>query len=137
MKKLFILLSLLLAFTVVNAQQSMTGSTRTSGSIIPAGTASVVLYESLIPQYDVSLQIVPTIVSGDSSNVAVAVWQSNSLAGTAYTELTTYRDTITSTNGKLISISDFGGAKLKVIGTGITTDTVTITVYPVYKLPPY
>lgn len=99
-------------------------------------TATTITLPSTIPQeYEYSYQIIPTAVGvGDSVNSAVALWVSNSYAGTAWTELTSARDTITSTNGILIEGTDAKNLRHRLVLTGTVLDTATIVVYQVYKL---
>lgn len=136
MKRLLIVLAAIAFSAALYGQKNyVIGGAIISDTVKATGTATVTLYEELFDQCDVSLQIVPTSTSGDSVNCAIAIWQSNTVGGTAYTEITAKRDTITGTTGILIDIADYPGIKLRIIGTGITTDSLTFTVYPLYKQP--
>lgn len=99
-------------------------------------TNDTITFLNIIPQeYDYSYQIIPTAVgSGDSVNAAVALWVSNDYDGTAWTELTTARDTITGTTGILVEGTNAANARHRLILTGTVLDTSTIKVYYVYKL---
>ena len=99
-------------------------------------TATTITLPSVLPQeYDYSYQIIPTAVGvGDSVNSAVALWVSNSYAGTSWTEITSTRDTITSTSGILIEGTDAKNLRHRLVLTGTVLDTSTVVVYQVYKL---
>lgn len=109
----------------------------TAGSDSVIGkTATTITIPNMLPQeYDFTYQIIPAKVgSGDSVNAAVALWVSNSYAGTAWTEVTSFRDTITSTNGILIEGTDAKNLRHRLILTGTVLDTSIVTVYYDYKL---
>lgn len=137
MKKLLIAL-FILAGAALYAQgphSAILQATAGTDSVI-GKTATTITIPNIIPQeYDYSYQIIPTAVgSGDSVNAAVALWVSNSYAGTSWTEVTTARDTITSTSGILVEGTDAKNARHRLILTGTVLDTSKVKVYYIYKL---
>lgn len=104
-------------------------------SVIGKTATTITIPEYLHQEYDYSYQIIPAAVgAGDSVNSAVALWVSNSLAGTAWTEITSARDTITSTNGILVEGTDAKNMRHRLVLTGSVLDTAIITVYYDWKL---
>lgn len=82
-------------------------------------------YGGSVDGWSYSIQLLPVQVSGDSLNTAVAVYQSNALDGDYWTQLTAKTDTITSTSGLILSGTDFTGERLKVVLTGISSDSLS------------
>ncbi len=135
MKNLFILLLLSIAFVATAQRSAIIEETAGADSVIGKTSTSIILPSRLFQEYDYSYQIIPTAVGiGDSVNAAVALYQSNDLAGTNWTEITSARDTITSTAGVLIEGTDADGLKHRITLTGTVLDTTTIIVYQVLKL---
>lgn len=132
MKKLFILLTLVCVSMIAVSQTVVVESA--SLTVLGTGTNEYVIPSNINQGLDYSYQVVPTLAgSGDSLNVAIALWQSNSFPGTVYTELTAARDTATAATGNLIEGANAKGIKHKIILTGISTDTITVKVYVVLK----
>ena len=104
-------------------------------SVIGKTATTITIPNNLPQEYEYSYQIIPAAVGiGDSVNSAVALWVSNSYAGTAWTEIVSTRDTITSTSGILIEGTDAKNLRHRLILTGTVLDTSIITVYYDYKL---
>ncbi|GAF99687.1 unnamed protein product [marine sediment metagenome] len=104
-------------------------------SVIGKTASTITIPEVLNQEYDYSYQIIPTQVGvGDSVHSAVALWVSNSSAGTSWTEVTSARDTIASTNGLLIEGTDAKNMRHRLILTGVSLDTSTVIVYYDWKL---
>lgn len=136
--KHFLVTILLIAGAALYAQgphSAIQFATGGSDSII-GKTATTITIPNILPQeYDYSYQIIPAAVgSGDSVNAAVALWVSNSYAGTAWTEVTSARDTITGTSGILVEGTDAKNLRHRFILTGTVLDTSKITIYYDYKL---
>jgi len=136
--KHFLLTIFLIAGAALYAQgphSALSFTTAGSDSII-GKTATTITIPNILPQeYDYSYQIIPAAVGlGDSVNSAVALWVSNSYAGTAWTELTTARDTITGTSGVLIEGTDAQNLRHRLVLTGTVLDTSIVTIYYNYKL---
>ena len=136
MKKYLIIFTLLIAGGVLFGQRSaIIEETDGTDAVIGRAATTIVLPAILFQEYDYSYQIIPAQYStGDSVNAAVALWQSNDQAGTSWTEITSARDTITSTAGVLVEGTDAKGVKHKLILTGTVLDSSKITVYQVLKL---
>ena len=136
--KHFLITIFLIAGAALYAQgphSALTFATAGTDSII-GKTATTITLGSIIPQeYDYSYQIIPTAIGvGDSVNSAVALWVSNTYAGTSWTEITTARDTITSTSGILVEGTDAKNVRHRLVLTGIVLDSSKVIVYSVYKL---
>ena len=138
MKKYLIIFSLLIAGMALFAQNPYSAITRATGgtdSVIGKTATTITIADYLPQEYDYSYQIIPTAVGvGDSVNSAVALWVANDYAGTSWTEITTARDTITSTSGILVEGTDAKNMRHRLILTGTVLDTSSIKIYYVYKL---
>ena len=137
MRKLFISFTLIFAALALYSQgpaSAIMNATAGTDTCFGVLAKSIVLPDLLPQEYDFSYQIIPTQVSGDSLNTAVALWQSNTYAGTSWSEITSARDTITAVGGVLIEGTNAPGLKHKLILTGISTDTSKVIVYSVFKL---
>ena len=139
MKKYFILFTLLIAGMALFAQNpysAIVRETTTSADTTIGKTAKSITIPDYLPQeYEYSYQIIPALAgAGDSVNTAVALWVSNDWAGTSWTEITSTRDTATSTAGVLIEGTDAKNMRHRIVCTGLTLDSVKIKIYYVYKL---
>lgn len=136
--KHFLITVFLIAGAALYAQgphSAILGTTAGADSVIGKTATEIIIPNNLPQEYDFTYQIIPAAVgSGDSVNSAVALWVSNSYAGTAWTEVTSFRDTITSTNGVLIEGTDAKNLRHKLILTGTVLDTSVVTIYYDYKL---
>lgn len=135
MKKILIALFLFAGFVAYGQRSAITEETAGTDSVIGKTATSIELPSILNQEYDYSYQIIPTAVGvGDSVNSAAALWQANDRAGTSWTEVTSARDTITSTNGLLLEGTNATGMKHKIILTGTVLDTSLVIIYQVLKL---
>ncbi len=135
MKKL-ITIFILALFCIVAFTQSATVLPNEGASVTVSGTGTgTSTFPTIMGEYDVSLQLIPALAgSGDSLIFSYIPYQSNSLSDAVWTALAA-ADTVSSTTDSdaIYSITDFTGLRLKVIYTGISTDTMTVTPYSVYK----
>jgi len=139
MKKYFIIFSLLIAGMALFAQNpysAIVRATTTSADTVIGKTAKTITIPDYLPQeYDYSYQVIPALSgAGDSVNNAVALWVSNDYAGTSWTEITSTRDTATSTAGVLIEGTDAKNMRHRIVCTGLVLDSIKIKIYYVYKL---
>lgn len=136
MKKL-VLISVLALFTLAGlAQKNIISTITPTDSVKGTSTLNVDIPDKFQGgEWDLSFQIIPTQAQGDSLNTAIAFFQSNSLAGTSWTEVTAERDTITTTAGSILEVSNFLGARARLQMKGISTDTITYKIYYVFKKP--
>ena len=139
MKKYLIIFTLLIAGMALFAQNpysAIARETTTSADTTIGKTAKSITIPDYLPQeYEYSYQIIPALAgAGDSVNTAVSLWVSNSWAGTSWTEITSTRDTATSTAGVLIEGTDAKNMRHRIVCTGLTLDSVKIKIYYVYKL---
>jgi len=110
-------------------------TTTNADTVIGATAKSITIPDYLPQEYDYSYQIIPALSgSGDSVNIAVALWQANDYAGSAWTEITSARDTAIAVAGVLIEGTNATGIRHKIICTGISADSVKVKIYYVYKL---
>lgn len=137
MRKLFISFTFIVAALALYSQgpaSAITSATSGADSVIGVAATSIVLPDLLPQEYDFSYQVIPTQISGDSLHTIVTLWQSNTYAGTSWTQITSAADTITDSSGVLIEGTDTKGLKHKLICTGVSTDTLSVIVYSVFKL---
>lgn len=139
MKKYFIILSLLIASVALFAQNpysAIVRATTTNADTVIGKTAkNITIPDYLAQEYDYSYQMAPALSgSGDSVNIAVALWVANDYAGSVWTEVTSARDTATSTAGVLIEGTDAKNMRHRIVCTGLSLDSVKVKIYYVYKL---
>jgi len=138
MRKLILSITLIVAAFAVLAQPRsaiINATTTNADTVIGATAKNITIPEVLLQEYDYSYQIVPALAgAGDSVNIAVALWQANDYAGSSWTEITSTRDTATSTAGVLIEGTNATGIRHRIVATGITLDSVKVKIYYVYKL---
>ena len=138
MKKYLIIFTLLIAGVALFAQNpysAIVRATTTNADTVIGATAKSITIPDYLPQeYDYSYQIIPALSgAGDSVNTAVALWVSNDYAGTSWTEVTSTRDTATSTAGVLIEGTDAKNMRHRIVCTGVTLDSVKIKISEGYK----
>lgn len=134
MKKFVVICSLLIAGMVLMGQSVIIGSTAGTDQTKGTGSANIILPNFLNQEYDWSYQVIPALAgSGDSVNASVKLYQSNSYTY-VWTEVTSARDTITSTDGVLIEGTNAPGLFHRITLTGISADTVSHQVNYVLKL---
>ena len=137
MKRFLIIFSLLIAGLALNAQgpRSAIFGVTAASTINGHTSVNIDLPQFLTQVYDYSYQVIPALSgAGDSLNRVVELKQANDMAGTAYTEITSAQDTATAATGVLIEGTDAKGMLHRLTITGIVGDTVTATVYYIYKL---
>lgn len=139
MKKYLIIFSLLIVGVALFAQRPysaiVSATTTNADTVLGVVAKAITIPDYLHQEYDYSYQVIPSAVgAGDSLNTAIALWQSNDLAGSAWTEITSARDTVTAAAGKLIEGTNAAGMRHRIIATGISSDTVIVKIYYVYKL---
>jgi len=148
MKKFILLLICSLAISLSSFSQGSQGSLRefntlTADSITGKADALTVYSTFLGPYWDYSIQFKSTFhnsgtaTDGDSSYFAVAAYRTNDINASVWEEITAERDTLETdvdVQGITVELTDFTGAWLKFILTGISLDTVLIVPYEVKKL---
>ena len=136
MKRFLIIFSLLIAVIALSyGQSSAIYGVTPQLTIYGTSSDTTILPQYLFQEYDYSYQVVPTLSgAGDSLNAVIELFQTNSMAGTVYTEITSAQDTMTAATGQLIEGTNATGLKHKLICTGISSDTITAYVYWTLKL---
>jgi len=137
MKRFLIIFSILIAGAALYAQgprsaiYGVTGSSTINGAV----AVNIDLPQYLFQEYDYSYQVIPALsLAGDSLNAVVELLQTNSMAASTYTEITSAQDTVIAAAGKLIEGTNATGLKHRLTITGISADTMTVTVAWVLKL---
>ena len=137
MKKLIILFAFILSGLLVTAQSSTVWHNAPQlAAVTLNGTGTgTITFPIVMGEYDVSLQLIPALAgAGSDLTFSHIVYQSNSAGAAVWTALSAADtvSTVTDADG-LYEITDFQGMRLKVICTGIGSDTSTVTPYWVYK----
>ena len=135
MKKLIVLL-ISLVFTLAIYSQSATVIPFKLSAVTVNGTGTgTVTLPIIAGEYDVSLQMIPALSgSGDSVHFSHILYLSDSYSAAAWTSVSS-ADTVSSTTDSdaIAWWADMKSLRIKAIFTGISTDTITITPYVVYK----
>jgi len=137
MKRLLILAVIMIFAVSAFSQRSGTvlKETLTALSIYGTSTDTTEVLPPVMGEFDVSIQLIPALSGGgDSLNFSYIPYQSNVLTGNVWTALAAADsvDTATDSDG-IYEITDFKGLRLRVICTGLSADTATVTPYVVYK----
>ena len=135
MKKIIGSLIFLFAIIAIQAQSATVLPQTYTALTLNGVTTDTIIYNPIQGEYDVSLQLIPALSgSGDSLHFTHVLYQSNHNVDAVWTVLvgSTTVSTVTDSDA-LIAITDFKGLRLRAICTGISTDTVTVTPYSVYK----
>lgn len=135
MKRLLLISIALFAFIAIQAQSATTWPKEYDALTLNGITTDTILFDKIQGEYDVSLQLIPALSgSGDSLHYSLVIYQSNHNVDDAWTAITSSATVSTVTDGDaLIAVTDFKGLRLRAICTGISTDTVSVTPYSVYK----
>jgi len=122
-------------FVVFAYCQSGTVQSReyTALSLVGA-TNDTVEFSRVQGEYDVSIQFIVAQTSGDSLDCSYIIYQSDSDGDAVWTAISAADtiSTITDSDG-IYAVSNLVGLRLRAILTGISTDTVAVTPYSVYK----
>jgi hypothetical protein len=135
MKKYLLIVSFMIAgMTLMGQRSAIIGATGGSDQTKGVASTNITLPVKLYQEYDYSYQVIPALYgAGDSVNATLTLYQSNALSG-GWSEITSARDTITSTAGCLIEGTDATGLQHRITITGVPADTITYTVYYILKL---
>ena len=135
MKKLIVIFISLFAFMAVYSQSATVISYKlTAVTVNGVGTGTTTL-PIISGEYDVSLQMFPAISgSGDSLNFSHILYLSDSYNDNAWSSVSSADSVDTATDIDAIAWwADMKSLRVKVIYTGLSEDTITITPYVVYK----
>jgi len=136
MKKLIFLIVLLFAGLALFGQERSLVMQQKLDAVTVYGTGTgYTIFPRILGEYDVSIQMIPALYGvGDSVNYSHVSYLSNSLADNVWTAVSS-ADTVSSTTDydALITWTDLKSLRIKVIYTGLSTDTITITPYMVVK----
>jgi len=135
MKRLISLLFCLFAVIAISAQSATVLSYKMTDLTVNGTSTDTVTFPRFAGEYDVSIQLIPALYgSGDSVHFSHVLYLSDSWDDEAWTAVSS-ADTVSSvTDSDAIAYwADMKPVRLQVICTGLSTDTVTITPYAVYK----
>jgi hypothetical protein len=135
MKKILIFLSLIFACYIIQAQSAtVIKQELTAATVKGKGTATTTL-PTVQGEYDLSLQLIPALYGvGTSYSFSYIPYASNSDVDAIWTALAAADSVTTVTDSDAIyTITDVKNLRIKVIYTGLSTDTITVTPYVVFK----
>ena len=135
MEKLIIILIVAFLGMAVYSQSATVKQQEYTVQTINGAVNDTIVFNKIQGEFDVSIQLIPALAGeGDSVHFSHVIQQSNSDGDAVWTAITTSATVSTVRDGDaLISITDFKGLRLRAILTGISTDTIAITPYTVYK----
>lgn len=134
MKKLILIFFCLFAVIAINAQSATVIKYKMDAATVYGTSTDTTEFPLIHGEYDVSVQLWPAIVQGDSLNFSFYPQLSTSYADDAWTTTSAADsvDTATDSDG-IIWYADMKPLRLRIIYTGLSTDTITVTPYAVYK----
>lgn len=135
MKKVLIFLSLIFACYVLQAQSATVIKKELSAVTVKGTGTGTTTLPTIQGEYDLSLQMIPALYgAGTSYSFSYIPYASNSDADAVWTALAA-ADTVTTVTDSdaIYTITDVKSLRVKVIYTGLSTDTITVTPYVVYK----
>ncbi len=136
MKKLILLLLGIFAIVAIQAQSATVLDFKLSAVTISGTGTGTFTLPIIAGEYDVSLQMIPALggVTGDSLIFSHILYLSDSYSDDAWSAVSS-ADTVSSvTDSDAIAWwADMKSLRIKAIMTGISTDTMTVTPYVVYK----
>ena len=136
MKKLIIFLLFgLFALANINAQSATVIPFKLSDLTLNGTSTDTVVLPKIIGEYDVSLQLFPALAGeGDSVHFSHVLYLSDSYDDDAWSAVSS-ADTVSSVTDidAIAWWADLKPVRIRAICTGLSTDTVTITPYVVYK----
>ena len=135
MKKLLISLIFICSVLMIQAQ-SATVIKYAMPAVTVSGTGTgTTTFPIIMGEYDVSIQLIPaTAGAGSSLSFSHIGYLSASLDANAWSAVYAADTVTTATDSDAIKYwSDMKPVRLKVIYTGLSSDTITVTPYAVYK----
>ncbi len=135
MKKLFTILILAL-FSIVAFSQAATVLKVKGAAVTVSGTGTgTYTLPQIAGEYSVSLQMIPALAgSGDSLIFSHVLLLSDSYSAYAWTLVSSADTVSTATDSDAIAYwNDMKSLRIKAIFTGMSTDTMTVTPYVVFK----
>jgi len=135
MKRLIFLFFCLFALIAINAQSGTVISHKLTALTINGTSTDTVTLPRIAGEYDVSLQLFPALYgSGDSLHFSHIMYLSDSYDDEAWTAVSAADTVSTATDSDgLVNWTDMKPVRVQAVLTGLSTDTVTVTPYVVYK----
>lgn len=134
MKRLIFLLIGIFAIVAIQAQRATVHKKYTAVTISGTGTGTTT-FDKIAGEWDVSIQLIPALAgSGDSLIFSHIMYLSDSYSDDAWSAVSS-ADTVSSVTDSdgIVWWADMKSLRIKAIYTGISTDTMTVTPYVVYK----
>ena len=136
MKRLIVLfLCSLFVVTLISAQSATVLRYKMTDLTINGTSTDTVTFPRVMGEYDVSIQFWPALAGeGDSLNFSHILYLSDSYDDEAWTAVSSADsvDTATDIDG-IAWWADLRPVRIQAILTGLSSDTVTVTPYAVYK----
>ncbi|MBW1996065.1 MAG: hypothetical protein JRI77_16700 [Deltaproteobacteria bacterium] len=135
MKKLILLLIFVFAALFIQAQSATVIPYKLSAVTVNGTGTGTTTFPIIAGEYDVSIQMIPaTAGQGDSVIFSHVMYLSDSYSANAWTAVSSV-DTVSSATDSdgIVWWADMKSLRIKAIYTGISTDTITIQPYVVYK----
>jgi len=136
MKKILILFTFLFALCLGIQSQSATVLKYKMPDVTVSGTGTgYTIFPIVAGEYDVSIQMIPALAgTGDSLIFSHIMYLSDSYSDNVWTAVSSADTVSTATDSDgIVWWADLKPLRIKAIYTGISTDTITITPYAVYK----
>ena len=135
MKKLITIILCLFIVLAIDAQQATVIKYKMSAATVYGTSTDTTVFPLIHGEYDVSVQLWPALAgSGDSLNFSFYPQLSTSYADDAWTTTSAVDSVDTATDADaIIWYADMKPLRLRLIYTGLSEDTITITPYAVYK----
>jgi len=135
MKKLIILFICLFAFMAMYSQSATVLNYTLSAATVNGTSTDTTILPIINGEYDVSLQMIPALAGvGDSLIFSHVLYLSDSYEDNAWSAISSADTVSTATDADGIAWwADMKSLRIKAIYTGISTDTITVTPYVVYK----
>lgn len=137
MKKFLIILVFIVAVLSLNAQSGLTVIKQVMPAVTVKGTGTgTTTFPIILGEYDVSIQMIPaTSGAGTSLSFSHIAYLSDSYTANAWSAVTAADTVTTATDSDgIIYWTDMKPVRVKVIYTGLSSDTITVTPYCVYKM---
>ena len=135
MKRLIVLFLCSLFAVMLSAQSATVKKYKMTDLTINGTSTDTVTFPRVMGEFDVSIQLFPALAgSGDSVHFSHILYLSDSFDDEAWTAVSS-ADTVSSATDidGIAWWADLKPVRIQAICTGLSTDTVTITPYAVYK----
>jgi len=135
MKKLITIILCLFVVLAIDAQSATVIKYKPAAATVYGTSTDTTVFPLIHGEYDVSIQLWPALsLSGDSLNFSFYPQLSASYADDAWTTTSAADSVDTATDSDaIIWYADMKPLRLRIVYTGLSTDTITVQPYAVYK----